>query len=184
MRQSAPRFIPLREVAELYREPSCLNRIKPPIVTFDLVIILFRLAVVTDHLHPSRKAFVIGRNRTALATGTKVFPGIETESGRQAEGPSFFPAAALLREVLSAVGLAGVFDNDQIILLGKTQNWVHVCCLSVQMDRHDRRNNPLRSFLNQLSAPTVKLAFALKVFAQFLWVHRVCVFMDVHESDP
>src|SRR5436190_5516296 len=79
--------------------------------------------------------------------------------------------------------LTSIFDNNKVVLLRKVQNRIHIGGLSVQMDWYNRGNNPLRSLLNQLPRFPINLAVALQVFAQFLRVHGVSIFMNVHEGD-
>src|SRR6266480_4354290 len=52
VRKIAPRFIPLGKMREFHRQPSRLNRVQTAVVALDVVVILLRLAVVANHLHP------------------------------------------------------------------------------------------------------------------------------------
>src|ERR1700674_275269 len=106
-----PRFMPFGKVAKFHREPSRLNGVQPTIVAFDIVVILFRLAVVADHLHPLRHSLIVCRDSSALATGSQILAGIKTESSRLPHRTGTLPGIFLLREVLSAVRLARIFND-------------------------------------------------------------------------
>src|SRR5215472_6138325 len=111
MGQIPARIVPFRQMSQFYREPSRLNGIEPPVVTLDVVVILSRLPMISDHLHPFRQGFVICRDCPALTTGSKVFARIKTECRRKAHRAGFPPGTSIAREIFSPMSLASVFDD-------------------------------------------------------------------------
>ena len=76
--------------------------------------------------------FVLGHNRTALAVSAQVFAGIKAEAAGSADRPGFFVL------VSGAVGLAGIFDDDEVISLCDFHDGIHVGRLAVEMDGNNR----------------------------------------------
>src|SRR6266436_5173931 len=112
LRQSTARVIPFRQVAELYGEPPCLNGIEPPIVALYVVVVLFHLTMVADHLHCLRHSLIVGCDRAAFATSPKILSWVETESRCVAHGTCLLPVAVFLREILGAMCLACVLNHN------------------------------------------------------------------------
>src|SRR6266403_3195299 len=104
------------------------------------MVILLCLTMIAQHSRFLRERFFVSRDRACFATRPQVLSRIETESGSSPHGTSRPPAVFLFREILCAVSLAGVFDDDQLVLFGKFHKRIHIGHLSVKMDRNDGRN--------------------------------------------
>src|SRR5258707_8901100 len=91
--------IPLGKMLKFRWQDSGLDRIKPPVVPFDFVVILLRLRVIAQHPRFLRDGLIIGRDRTRFAARTQVLAGVEAKGSSFADrtGPS--PTAFLLREI-------------------------------------------------------------------------------------
>ncbi len=74
---------------------------------------------------------IVGGERASFAVRAEILPGIKTEDSRVAE------AAHALAVVARAVGLAGVFDHDQVVALGDFEDWIQVCGAAIEMNRDD-----------------------------------------------
>ena len=90
--------------------------------------------------HFLRQIRVVGGNCSSLAASTQVLARIETEGRCLPHRSGLFPAFVFAREILGAMGLARVFHDYEIVSVGQLQNRIHVGRLSVEMDRHYRRN--------------------------------------------
>ena len=75
---------------------------------------------------------------SCFAAGSQILAGIEAECRGSAHRSGLHPAVVLSREILGAVGLAGIFDHDQTVALGQFQNR-HPCRPSVRTDGLERR---------------------------------------------
>ena len=87
-------------------------------------------------------SLVVGRDGSRFAAGAQVLAGIEAERRGCAQRPGLAPALLLAREVLGAVRLAGILDDQQVVLAGEIQDRIHVGHLPVQVHRHDRGHRP------------------------------------------
>ena len=85
------------------------------------------------------------------------------------------------RKVFSTVGLASVFDHDQVVSLGNLQNGVHVSRLTVKMDRNDRRYWPLGLLVKQFSGRQVLVAVGFEMLSQCHPIHAVSAFTNLDE---
>ena len=101
------------------------------------MIVLFGLAVIADHAHLAGDFLVIGGGGTGFAAGAKIFAGVEAESRNLADGAGLAPAVFLLGEIFRAVGLAGIFDDDELVAIRQLQDGIHVGNLAVQMYGND-----------------------------------------------
>ncbi len=177
-------LIPLREVTKFDLQDSGLNRIEPPVVTFHLMVILARLAVIAEHAYFLGQRFVVSRNRSGLSTGAQVLPRIEAKSCRMAHRTCFSPAIFLLREVLCAVCLAGILDNDQFVAVSKLENRIHVRSLTVDVHRDNSRDRCLACPVKCLAGFAVEVAFPLEIFLKLGRVHAIGPLIDVHKIRP
>src|SRR5260370_915029 len=173
--------IPLGKILKFRLQDSGLDRIKPPVVPFDFVVILLRLPVITQHPRFLRDGLIIGRDRTCFAACTQVLAGVEAEGSSFPDRTGHSPTAFLLREILGAVGLASVFDDDQLVSLSYFHEAVPTGHLSLQMNRHDGCNGLTALVFDHHAKPGVHRARALEVFTHLLWVHIVGALVDVHE---
>ena len=95
------------------------------------MVVLLGLAVVAEHLDLFRQLLVVGHDGPGLAEGAQIFPRIEAEAAGNAHG------AGLFTLVEGPVGLAGVLEDGDIVLLGDCQDRVHVGGLTEEMHGDD-----------------------------------------------
>ena len=84
--------IPVRQVAQLDTQHSGLDGIEPTIVPFEIMVILFRLAVVAQHADFARNFFIVRCHRSSFSAGAQILSWIKTEGGRVAHRSSFLPS--------------------------------------------------------------------------------------------
>src|SRR5215475_6126242 len=116
MGEPAAKLVPACQMTKFYGKEAGLNGVKPAVITFYIVVILFRLSVITNHFHARRHGFVVGGDGSGFAACSEVFPRIEAKSGGQTYRTRFLPNPVLARIVKSAMGLAGVFNHPQPVL--------------------------------------------------------------------
>src|SRR5260370_34637060 len=104
--------IPLGKILKFRLQASGLDRIKPPVVPFDFVVILLRLPVITQHPRFLRDGLIIGRDRTCFDACTQGLAGVEAEGSSFPDRTGHSPTAFLLREILAAVAMASALDDD------------------------------------------------------------------------
>src|SRR5271165_1034906 len=163
---------------QLLPQDAGLNRIQPAVVAFYVVVVLLRLTMVADDPDLGGDGHVIGRDCSGLAAGAEVLPWVEAEPCGAAHRTGLAPTILLPREVFGAVGLAGVFNDDQAILFGQFENWIHVHHLAVEMNRNNRRYRPVAALADQ-SAVARYGALRLEVLAELLRIHVVGPLSDV-----
>src|SRR5713101_2576605 len=122
---------------KFYMKESRLNGVQAPVIAFDIVIVLLRLAVIADHANLGSERFVIGRDCSRFSASAKVLARIKTECRGAADRASGQPAILFAGEVLRSVGLTGIFDHDEIEAVRKFKDGVHVGHLPVEMDGND-----------------------------------------------
>src|ERR1700730_6973611 len=94
------------------REKTGLHGVEAAVVAFDIVVILFRLAMLAQHAHLTSHFFVIGGSCAAFSAGSKILTRVETERADMPHGTCFSPAILFLGEIFRAMGLAGIFNHD------------------------------------------------------------------------
>src|SRR5215470_5866560 len=99
-------------MAQLHRQQSGLNRVEPAVVPFDFVEVLLRRPVVAEDPAASCDSLITGGDSAAFAACAEILARVEAEGCRVTHGSCGAPALLLLREVLRAVGLTGIL-NDQ-----------------------------------------------------------------------
>src|SRR6185503_3771654 len=104
----ATQFVPTIKVPELNVQHRGLNSFEPKVITDYLVAIFLFRAVIAQQAHAARELCVAGDDCSAFAVGAEVLSRIETET------PDVAESAHATAFVFSAVGLGGVFDNQQI----------------------------------------------------------------------
>jgi hypothetical protein len=72
--------IPFRQMAKLHAEQACLQSVEPAVVSFDVVVILFCLAVIADHAHVACHFFAIRRDRASFSASAEILSRIKTKS--------------------------------------------------------------------------------------------------------
>src|ERR1035437_10069837 len=78
--------IPLRQMAEFHTEKTSLHRIEATVVAFDIVVILFGLAVLAQHAHLTSHFFVVRSSGAAFSARSKIFAGVEAECTDMSHG--------------------------------------------------------------------------------------------------
>ena len=114
------------------------------------VIVFGLLPPVSQQGNPPRELGLIADDRPALAIGTEVLAGIETETTEIADRSR---AAAF---VFSAMRLRRVLDDDEVVAAGNLHNRIHISHQAVQVDWQDR---PVR----ELSQPRSRPGFIVHV---------------------
>src|SRR6266480_4819591 len=97
------------------------------------MVILFRLAMIAYHLHTLCHLLIVGGDGSRLATRTEILARIKTERGCVTHRAGLSPSSILLRKVFSPVCLAGIFNDNQVVLLSKVEDRVHLRRLSVKV---------------------------------------------------
>src|ERR1700730_11192732 len=72
LRGLLPLAVPIRETPKFGCEKTSLQGIEPPVVTFDLMIILLRLPMVAEHAHGPSRSFVVSGHRAGLSARSQV----------------------------------------------------------------------------------------------------------------
>src|SRR5215467_12948467 len=78
------------------------------------------------------------------------------------------------------MGLTSIFDHDQPVLLGQSNDRVHISHLSVQVHRNHCGHRTSTPTTDE-AVRSVSSALFLEVFSQLLWIHSVCALVDVDE---
>src|SRR5690349_17438005 len=78
------------------------------------------------------------------------------------------------------MSLTSIFDNDQSVLLGQSNDRVHIGHLSVKMNRNDSRYWASAALADELFR-LVDRTLVLQIVAKLLRVHVVRAFVDVDE---
>src|SRR5579883_3262733 len=84
--------VPFGEIAKLDGEDSGLEGVKPAVVAFDGVVVLFRLTVVPKHTYPRGDGFRTRGDGTRFSARAEILPWVEAESCGVAEGAGGNPA--------------------------------------------------------------------------------------------
>src|ERR1700721_3971281 len=128
-----------------------LDRVQPPVITFNLVEILGRLAVITQDFDLVRNTRIISSYCPSFATRSEVFSGVEAECSRTAHRAGFHPAILLPGEILCAVCLTCILNHHETVLFGKAHDGIHVGHLAVKMHWHDCCDRPSTSKADKLA---------------------------------
>jgi len=96
------------------------------------MIILQLRAIVTESAQFVGERCVVGRHRPAVAEGAQVFARVEAVRGGVAERAYRSPLVA------RPLGLCGILQNLQSVLLGDRDNRIHIRWLAVKVDGDDR----------------------------------------------
>ena len=83
------------------------------------------LTVVEDHANFICNVFVLGDNCAAFSVSTQVLAGIKAEAPGGSHGSGCFIF------VFGSVGLAGIFDDHEIMFLRYCQNRIQVDRLAI-----------------------------------------------------
>src|SRR5260370_26318581 len=125
-------LVPAWEVLQLDTQDPGLKRVQSPVVAFHVVVVLFRLSMITNHADLLRQFLVVGRDNSRLAACSQILSRIEAERGRLADRTSLLPTLVTFGKILSAVGLAGILDYDQVVTIGDLLHSFHPAPRPVQ----------------------------------------------------
>src|ERR1700683_985113 len=125
-------------MTEFHAQDARLQGIEASVVALDIVIILLRLTVLAQHAHFLGDRFTVGGFRARFAASTQILSWVKAESRGVAHGAGFPPAIFLLRKILGAMSLAGVFHHNQVVATREIEERIHVRSLSVNMHWYDR----------------------------------------------
>src|SRR5438270_5948718 len=103
-------------------QDSRLDRVQPSVVPLYVVIILFHLPVIAQHLDSFSEARIIGGDSAAFPACAKILPWVKAERGCTPHGSGLHPAVESLREILSAVRLASVLYHCETVVVRYRQN--------------------------------------------------------------
>src|SRR5947208_6314548 len=146
----SPLLVPLRQMTKLHPQETRLDGVEPAVVALEVVEVFSRLAVVAQHLAAPRELLVVGRDGARLAARAQILPRIEAECRGMTHRPGLAPAVPSLREVLRAVRLAGIFDNDEVVLGREIEDRIHVSHLPVQVHGNDCRHRAASALAHRL----------------------------------
>src|SRR5260370_5507443 len=133
-----PLAVPFAKMLQLDRQKTSLDRIQPTVITLHVVIVLFGLAMISEHTGILSEALFVSRYRSSLTTCSKILSRIETERGRSPDGTGLPPAVFLLGEILRPMSLASIFNDDKSVFFCDLQDRIHIRHLSVHMYRNNR----------------------------------------------
>ena len=131
-----------------------------------------------------RQSLVVGGDGAGFAAGAQILAGIEAERCGVSHRPGLAPAGFLLREILRAVRLAGILDEDEVVPSRQLEERVHVGDLPIQMHRNDGRHRAASALAHHPTRPPVGGALGLQVDSQLLGIHRVGARIDIDEIRP
>src|SRR5713226_4081109 len=141
--------IPFGQMAKFGGEKTGLQGIEAAVVAFDLVIILLGLAVIAKNAHGLSHGLVVSGYGTSFSARAKILSGIKAERGSVAHTSRFFPCVCRLGEVLSAVRLASIFDNNEFVFASESKYRIHISGLAIDMDRNDGGHGRLQLAVNE-----------------------------------
>ena len=119
------------EVGEFDIEDGGLDAIHAAVPADHGVVVFFDLAVIAEDAHFFVEVGVIGEDRPGLAKGPEIFAWVEAEATGIGEEAGFCSV------VLGAVGLAGVFDDEDAVLAGDLENGLEIGGVSEEVDGDD-----------------------------------------------
>jgi len=136
------RLAPAVEIGQLDRENSRLKRVETEVAADVFVHIGAALAVVAEDFEQLRLFGIVAGHHSAVAEAAEVLAREEREAAVVADRAD---AAAL---VLRTDRLAGVFDDDEVVLFGDRHDRVHIGGLAEEVDRNDRLGARRHFFLD------------------------------------
>src|SRR6266853_2334681 len=80
--------------------------------------------------------------------------------------------------------LAGVLDDDQVVLPGNIENGIHLRGLPVEVDRDNALYDETALGMHKLATCGIEVALGLKIFAQPARIHVVSTLIDIDEVRP
>ncbi len=125
-------FGPLFKVAKFHSQDRCLKCVEPAVEADFFVGIPAEVAVNSQSAYFSCEFGIVSRDDSTVASGSQILRWEETEAACSPQDPRF---AAV---VGCSDGLAGIFEDKEVVLKGKSPDRVHVGALAKNVDRHDR----------------------------------------------
>jgi len=119
------------EVGEFHVEDGGLDAIHAAVPADHGVVIFFDLAVIAEDADFFVEVGVIGEDCPGFAKGAEVFAWVEAEAAGIGEEAGFFSV------VFGAVGLAGVFDDEDPVLAGDVEDGLEIGGVTEEVDGDD-----------------------------------------------
>jgi hypothetical protein len=79
------------------------------------------------------------------------------------------------------VGLASVFNDNQMVAASQFENGIHVYSLTIDMNRDHSRDRSVPFPVNGPSCFGINLTFPFKVLSQLVCIEPVGALVDIHE---
>ena len=81
------------------------------------------------------------------------------------------------------MGLAGIFDHEQIVFCRKLKDRIHIRGLAVKVDRDNTGHSSFRRAIDQFSDSAIEFTSPLNELEERFRIHRIALFIDIHKSD-
>src|SRR5438067_9999106 len=127
---------------ELRPENGGLKCIEPTVDADCVVNVFPALTIIAEHDQPREQPFAVRDDRSAITVRAQILTGIETEATEAAERPHGTVS------ITSTVSLTRIFDDKKTAPSRGGENLLHVCRLTVEMDRYGRACVPGDCFLD------------------------------------
>src|SRR5712692_5278768 len=135
-------LVPAWEVLQLDTQNPGLKGVQAPVVALHVVVVLLCLSMIANHANLLCQFLVVSRDNSRFAARAQILSGIEAKGSRLADRTNLLPTLVTFGEILSAVGLAGILDDDQAVAIGNLLDCVHLGTLSIQVYGDHRRYRP------------------------------------------
>mmetsp|Transcript_20200 Transcript_20200/g.30347 ORF Transcript_20200/g.30347 Transcript_20200/m.30347 type:complete len:322 (+) Transcript_20200:366-1331(+) len=126
-----PACVSLLQGLQLLQEDRCLHGVQTRISALLCVVVLLLCAPCAPSPGASRQRVVVRAERTTVAEGPEVLPGVEAETAGVTD------ATYRATFVGHTVCLRGIFNDRDATRLSDAQHGVHVCSEAIEVDRHD-----------------------------------------------
>ena len=114
------------------------------------------------HFQALSQFAVVGKDRTAIAIASQILRWEERCTADQAHRAGLYRTA--VREgIIAADSLCIIFNYRQVVLVGKCQQWLHICRLTIQMNGYYR------------------LGFRSDRLFQAIYIHRKSIRIHIYE---
>src|SRR6266478_620477 len=127
---------PTVEMRKLHLQDSGLDFVEPKIAADKLVSILRAHSMMATKTQPLGKLFVAANDQAGVAGGTEVFGRIKAETTGITDCSRF--GGAVFKREFCADGLGSVLDQNQIVLAGDGEHFVHVATQTEKVSRYER----------------------------------------------
>src|SRR5579872_99276 len=150
---------------KLYLENARLNRVESAVVTLNVMVVLSRLTMISNHPHFGCNLRIIRCGCSTFTAGSKILAGVETESRGMSDRSGFDPSVQSSGKIAGAVRLAGVLHKHKTVLFAELHNWIQVNHLPIEMDWNRCGHRPL-IFTAQNLPCSVLYALLFQISAQ------------------